>query len=890
MLGVLRAAIPAAAFGQLPAPISRWQFDEMGVTSFADSGPANVPMDIVGIWLSTSPLVTPIPEDPESERSAYTDGSGYATIPANHPAHDLPGLTISFYYQRNSAAAKHVLLAAGDGTQPGDFSLEVLANGRLRGYHVGQDGQLRFFEGTNGITGTDLQVGTAHRIDLTLGSLGARIHLDGAPLTSAFILANTNGWNNSRIKHLGVFPGGTLSPADGAFDGLRLWNQQLASEQIARFLEHAQSIVIDVGGLPVDPPADATVWVAPGGTAAWPGTPADPMGNIAAAIRGSGPGDVIAVAHGGGDWDYEEAGETISGKNGTPGSPIQVIGYGARRPRIDNSIKKYRNGTPGSPTGQWTVVDASKNIWRSIDAFSTPTGGLAGFGPDGDGVPAGQRLRLLPYNRQTAFEATSTTHPNDGYCGPGLWFENSRIRIRTQTAMWSSELGHGSFPTEKDPNKQDIVVFELTERAIWRFVNCSYIHVKNIDLLYSNVCVRLENSTNMIFDRCQIEGEEDYFLLTSGSNGCKIQRCKFHYNVPNYMAWRDFKQSNTPIADMNGRGVIKTTSGGVTNLLIEDCEFFGCLIPIWAGGAGCSGWKILNSEFRRCRDDCIDYDTRTTDMEIAYNWIHDRSQWFIGFSGPTSTSPNPQATIYCHHNLVDISTPYFYERDGSGDANSAPAAGTAMSGERLWIGHLGQNPPAGVLLKVYHNTFVCNWSDPVDRKGVGITPNRGWASPAAGISHGLFNNIFVQCSNDRPMLGFFAVHKHNKIDGNCYHRPVNQSAHFFSEVYRDESNFSNYASLAVAQADTTMINASKNSYSPGFEASGVQADPQFAGGSPAGVHEFSSRGAYVPASSQVIAGAVSLLGQGLPGPQDAIYQPWRGALDPSGDGSEVGVR
>jgi hypothetical protein len=268
----------------------------------------------------------------------------------------------------------------------------------------------------------------------------------------------------------------------------------------------------------------------------------------------------------------------------------------------------------------------------------------------------------------------------------------------------------------------------------------------------------------------------------------------------------------------------------------------------------------------------------------------DRSQWFIGFSGSTTTSPSPQATIYGHHNLVDVSRPWFFERTGTGTASTNPADGTAMSGERMWLGHLGQNPPAGVLLKLYHNTFIGNWSPVADRKGVGVTPNRGWPSPAAGVSHDLFNNIFVQCSNNRPAEGFFAVHKHNKIDGNCWHRPITQSASFFSEVYRDETTFSNYSSLAAAKADTAMINASKTFYTPGFENSGVNVNPQFAGGSPSGTHDFSSRAAYRPTNSSVTSGAINLVGKSFPGPQNSTYQAWRGALNPSGTGNEVGVQ
>ena len=253
MPGVANVALRAAgwAFVKPSAnPISRWELDETSSAQgvFEDRGPAFVSMIVAGIWadMTTGSLVEEV-----GGTSAYTDGSAYARIPADEPQHNLAALTISFYYQRNSAAARQVLLAAGDGTQAGDFSIEILSNGRLRGYHVGADHVLRFFESPDGITGTDLQVGTAHRIDLTLGLQGARIYLDGSELVAAAITANTNGWNNAQDKYLGRWTDGIISPAVGAFDRVRLWNRQLAADEIAE-LEPAQTVTLPPPGTGYD--------------------------------------------------------------------------------------------------------------------------------------------------------------------------------------------------------------------------------------------------------------------------------------------------------------------------------------------------------------------------------------------------------------------------------------------------------------------------------------------------------------------------------------------------------------------------------------------------------------------------------------------------------------
>ena len=133
----------ASAAAKVPTPISTWTLD--GTGGFNDSGPAAVNMTIVGSWtdLTTGSLVSGV-----GGTSACNAGTGaYATLPASQAAHNLGALTLSFYYQRNSMAAKHVLFAIGDGTAIGDLSIEVLANGLLRGYHVGGDGGIALLRG-----------------------------------------------------------------------------------------------------------------------------------------------------------------------------------------------------------------------------------------------------------------------------------------------------------------------------------------------------------------------------------------------------------------------------------------------------------------------------------------------------------------------------------------------------------------------------------------------------------------------------------------------------------------------------------------------------------------------------------------------------------------------
>lgn len=243
MLGSLRAALPGPALARsVPSLVSLWTFDgDPGErTIFYDSGPADVAMDVIGAWTSTASIVQGV-----GGRSGSKTGAAHGIVPANEPAHDLNALTLSVYYQPRTAHFKHVILNRGDGDTPGDFSIERLANGRLAGWHVGQDAMLRYFDSSDGIAGTNLSNGTAHRIDLTLGPRGAHVYLDGRRLSAATLLGHVNGWNNAEPLYVGVWNDGSADPVDGTIDHLRLWDEQMTDGEIA-ILEAARHVYASI--------------------------------------------------------------------------------------------------------------------------------------------------------------------------------------------------------------------------------------------------------------------------------------------------------------------------------------------------------------------------------------------------------------------------------------------------------------------------------------------------------------------------------------------------------------------------------------------------------------------------------------------------------------------
>ena len=179
--------------------------------------------------LMTRTLSLPLPLRSPNTLAAHRRPT--SRLPANDTHHNLPAGSISVYFQPEELVSpKQHIIGCGDGTQIGDFSVELNAAGTLRGYHVGQDGVLRFWGSFSSIPGSVISNETAYRMDLTFGSDGAKIYIDGVLLDT--IEENTNFWNNTRVKVFGAWTNLTQGFANMAFDRLRVWDGPLTQAEI----------------------------------------------------------------------------------------------------------------------------------------------------------------------------------------------------------------------------------------------------------------------------------------------------------------------------------------------------------------------------------------------------------------------------------------------------------------------------------------------------------------------------------------------------------------------------------------------------------------------------------------------------------------------------------
>ena len=961
MLGVANVALRAAGCTwPVPSadPISRWDFDEISSAEgvFEDRGPAHVLMILSGNWadLTTQSLV-----GGAGGTSAYTDGSAYATVPANVAAHDLAGLTISFYYQRASAAAKQILLAAGEAGmhQAGDFSIEVLANGGLRAWHVGQDGVLRFFESTNGVTGTNLQVGTAHRIDLSLGSQGARIYLDGAELTAAAIPDNTNGWNNGRVKYLGRWIDGIQAPAVGVFDCLRIWNRQLTSAEIAD-LEPAQSVALPQPEPGPDPEPGQGISIpefeyqtitdsVPAGAVWWDPTNGDDSDDGSAkglakktfggAQNAIGAGGTIVVAGG-----RHTVPELVFTKSGTSGNRLKLFA----EPGAE--VVLYREGELRGAlerTWTWTLVNESLRIWESpalgIGTSKTIVNNSSGNGQVSNGVagfiriPNGAHgrphlMRLMWYDLDgnyvgNAFHASASGGnagrfiKNGGYGGPGVYLPgNGRVQIRMQKVSsaysgteWPTDGRMGTCvaanglwqePITEDPNDYEIQLtrftgdFGTSGTTLLNMNGHDWWHVKGINGALMNKAVHLSaGSANNWFEKCTWYPQWCGLDYADNTNDNKFTRVRMLTADNRHLSWREHKTSN--YWWQHGRSSMmrsgnNTSTTAAVGTIFEHCTFFGWFDMSLSSKEMDSRIQLNYCAVLNVGDD--GFMQRRTDGPWAFDAYR---CYFAG--GPCWSAESNQGVgsrdFYWRFCVIDIRLPMLWTPLGeTGDKRG-------VGPNKMFPIHSGGSAGPIIVKKMWNCTIIHSPDGTAGECMVQGTSPANHNIPG-GRAHEVYNCIWALIDNKRYPDGSqgdavafrlscqasaAGIHRH---DYNCYWRDVPSPIDaMFKQIQSSQNtNRENFASLSAFRASgkktqsESMYASAAGAFSgshgtDGHEEHGVEVDPGFV--------DLANRD-YRPTHASVVSGALDVSSSGWP----SADQPhnFKGALDPNGDGSEVG--
>jgi hypothetical protein len=527
---------------------------------------------------------------------------------------------------------------------------------------------------------------------------------------------------------------------------------------------------------------------------------------------------------------------SISGFNftlsGTPDNPITFEASGS----------VIIDGAYPSPT--WELHDAATNTYRT-------TATTYGVAKQGGHIQIGSKWYPLA-THQTLADLMATTQvynpTTNYYLGPGIAEDSSdgRIYIRLTPADPAVQYGRTcAIPGSLNPAS---VTLRLCGGQRYGII------ATGDHLTFDGfTCNDYYSLFQAIGDGVTFRNISGRFIFigfrTGGTiDGLTVDSCTFDgFMDPTdwWLAWLDCKGGRTIADEVRKAGC--NIGGGSSNIEIVDCTFAGMFDGILAAIGPTHHVEVHGCTFSVWDDAWQMY----SDLyEIDF---HDNICLGAGPSHDASGDAEPNVapgTIYVHHNIIDATAlPILWGRVGS-----EPTGNAYGFGEPIAVSAHG-GPERQVPWKIYHNTIITGPEQITQLLDVGLY---GENNAFAGSTHDVFNNIIVTAGQMRLSATAYADSGHERWDGNCYWGWVTTSR-MWSAVRPGGSLPRTLADLYTS----AMFEASKATYAPGWEASGLAADPRL-------------DTSYVPHTSSVMSGAVDLSTSGWPGTTPP--QPCRGAI------------
>ena len=564
------------------------------------------------------------------------------------------------------------------------------------------------------------------------------------------------------------------------------------------------------------------------------------------AISRLSAGDTLLVRGG----TYLES-EVRIAVSGTTNANIVVRSHPGETAILDAGFAQFR----AAGNQDWSLHDQARSIWRSTATFAG-VGQAFGYFGDADGG-----WRLVPYQSYADLAADTEDYraSSSYYCGPGVFWNNSdqRIYIRTKRSRDQARFGL-SVPTNLDPRATPMFVF--SQRSVLDVVSTARnLRIEGMELRHGERIADLPNgSYGLTFRNCTMRPGQYGFVVRGGHRNLLCEAVTFRAGFPTWMPRSDVKANNAVASVMQDAAF--EFQGAVDSVEIGHCSFLGHFDGIDTYGTP-TNFRVHHCDFDGIRDDAFEIATAGHHVRFDHNLVRRTTQG-VSWNGSTAPSLANAGTKWIDHNVIDTSTEQFYGRGDplaqsyaywQGPDNDGMATGPAFSLHDT--GSLNAPDP----WKVYRNTFV--GSVDVDGEGLGVA--YGFSGANSTCPHEVFNNVFVMNGDQWILRRARTADGSQAFDGNLYHRTGAQSSTPLLADFTG-SNTRDFTSL-YGFLTSSLWTQSRTHYSVGWEASGVEGDPQLGT-------------SYQPAANGLAAtGAINLTSKGWP---DAGAEPHRGAVAP----------
>lgn len=569
------------------------------------------------------------------------------------------------------------------------------------------------------------------------------------------------------------------------------------------------------------------------------------------------PGNVLCLRGG----IYFERNLNVSA-GGTLAAPITLASYPGETPIIDGGYREFR----AMGNTDWEVVDASRAIYRSVRTFGNPAGLGGYFGA------ANHHYKLISYNSLAILSSDSEDYnetPAAYYAGPGVFWNSTdqRIYIRMQRSTYAAALGV-NVPVNSDPRQTELYIF-----ADGRVLNFSgtarYLNFVGIHVVHADRALEFQTGSHDItFQNGVIRGGQYFVLVRNDAYQLIFDQIIFPNAYPPYVDRNCVKfpenqsANRLPVCKKWQSSAIQIEGGH--HIQVSRSLFQGMFDAIDAPGTS-PFLKIHDNVFEGIMDDTMEVGSGSYQVEFLRNKI---TKAFGGFSwdgGDTGGSPpaDQRGTKFVGYNIVDTSVPVFCQRNDP--LNLVPNKYSGPSGNGYCSSNaFGRHEMGGITgpdpFIIYQNTIVL---------GQDLDHETGLAYPVAFVDpshpHEIYNNILVQTDNQWINRGARVDDCSQIMDGNLYHRPGSNFSDPLFYQFRNGSSTLSFSTLTQLKNNSNFMNASRTCYAPGWEASGVEGNPEL-------------DATYRPSStSPALSGAVNLSGRNFPGYRGGMY---RGAVSP----------
>lgn len=594
-------------------------------------------------------------------------------------------------------------------------------------------------------------------------------------------------------------------------------------------------------------------YVSPSGSDSGTGSLTEPWRTLRHAISQLRPGDTLYLR--GGTYYEREIPVKVAG---TVDQPITIRAYENEAPVVDGGFKDFRSAN----NSDWELVDSGKQLYRSVKTFASLRRVSGYFGPANGG------FRLVPYEDAGPLSTTNQDYEDAWpyyYIGPGvLWDESDgRIYVRLVKSKYQDLMGY-DLPSTTDPRRVPLHLFD-DGHCLDLEASAAHLAIEGITFRYAGTVLHFGKGSHHISVRdCTLLGGRYHVLIRDAAHDLLFERVTVPDKMPPWVARSDVKRPSTGRPGHQFQGAAFFLDGAVDRVTIRHSEFHGLFDAVDATDTP-SNLKIHDNRFTEIRDEVMQLSSAGFQIEF-YNNVVRRAAAGVSWHGNGSAPPSLAGTKYIHHNIIDTSTLQLYAR--SDPKGLLPSKWKGENGDGMATGRpFGTHYTSQITepdpWKIYHNTLV--FGADVDNRGGGqcypLTPSD------PDRPHEVFNNVIVQKVAHYAARGARVGDGTQIMDGNLYYREVETSKPLFLE-FKYGSSKKSFASLAEFKA-SSYWSATRNSYAPGWEASGVEADPQL-------------DSSYRPSSAGPAAsGAVDLADKGWPGERSLF----RGAVSPGKTGT-----